>query len=81
MNAWLILLYLLSGNRNGGRGDGSCRGARDDGYDCNCERTRGIGNDCGCEQTRDDDCGCEPRFEPRFDARPFNNSDCGCTAQ
>ena len=63
MNAWIILLLLLAGN-NGGSG-------------CGCSRSDGMnrrGGDCGCDR----DCDGS-RFEPRFDARPFNDREtCGC---
>lgn len=38
-------------------------------------------NGCGNNSGRDESCPCkEPRFEPRFDAMPFNGSGstCGC---
>ena len=57
--------------------------------DGNFEREYGSGrnrdDDCDCERERDNDpYGCnnnEPRFDPRFDGRPFNNSECGCNNQ
>ncbi|MDE6389199.1 MAG: hypothetical protein K2L82_15485 [Lachnospiraceae bacterium] len=47
--------------------------------DCDCGRDRD--RDCGRDRDNDrDGCPCnnDSRFEPRFDARPFNNSGCGC---
>lgn len=47
--------------------------------DCDCDRNRD--RDCGRDRDNDrDGCPCnnDSRFEPRFDARPFNNSGCGC---
>lgn len=103
MNSWLILLLLLSCNRNG-------RGYSRD-YDCGCDQgdfrrfpggrdwERDSNNDCerdsgrGRNRDNDGDCDCdddrdsrgfnnnESRFEPRFDGRPFNNSECGCNNQ
>lgn len=97
MNTWLILLFLLLGNQGGGRSDASSgcgcadngcgqTGFRTGGNAPGSGRNRGNnGNDCGCARERDNDCGCdgaESRFEPRFDARPFNNNqDCGCDNQ
>lgn len=57
---------------------------RDCDRDCDCDRNRDCGRDRDCDRDRDDDrdgCACkhnDSRFEPRFDARPFNNSGCGC---
>lgn len=68
--------YRSGGNDlNGGfgRGFGSGRNRDNDG-DCGCERTRGNDDDCGCG-------GNESRFESRFDAKPFGNTDCGCDNQ
>ena len=51
------------------------------------EREYGRGRNRDNDRDDDDDsCGCnnnnnESRFEPRFDARPFSNSDCGCDNQ
>lgn len=51
------------------------------------EREYGHGRNRNDDRDDDDDsCGCnnnnnESRFEPRFDARPFSNSDCGCDNQ
>ena len=75
MNAWIILLLLLAGN-NGGSGCGCS--SRSDGMNRR-------GGDCGCDRDserdgreRDRDCDGS-RFEPRFDARPFNDREtCGC---
>lgn len=57
----------------------------------NFEREYGRGRNLDNNFDGDDDddsCGCnnnnnnnESRFEPRFDSRPFNNSDCGCDNQ
>ena len=71
MNAWIILLLLLAGN-NGGNSCGCSN--RNDGMN----RRSG---DCGCdrESERDGRDRDGSRFEPRFDARPFNDREtCGC---
>lgn len=55
----------------------------------NFEREYGRGRNPDNDFDGDDDddsCGCsnnsnESRFEPRFDSRPFSNSDCGCDNQ
>lgn len=56
-----------------------CERARD----CDCDRDRDRDCDRGRERERGserDNCPCnnDSRFEPRFDARPFGNSGCGC---
>ncbi len=66
-----------------------CDRDRDRDRDCDCGRDRDRDRDCGRDRDRDcgrdrdndrDGCPCnnESRFEPRFDARPFSNSGCGC---
>ncbi len=88
MNTGLILLLLLAANQNGG-----CSGAGtvDKRYYAGRGACANVGNraddDCGCAGTpvTEPDCGCgdtvSSRFEPRFDARPFSNQDCGCSSQ
>ena len=77
MNAWIILLFLLMGNRSSGcqSEQNSCQNDRD----CGCG-DRGRNND-GRGRSREQDCGCDDsRFEPRFDSRPFRDGreTCGC---
>lgn len=88
MNSWIILLFLLFANRNGRDIDEPGCGCRPvDPPTSSCrprERERERERDCECGREREaerDTCPCnnnESRFEPRFDARPFNNSGCGC---
>lgn len=78
------------GNRSRDRDcdrDCDCDRNRNRDRDCDCDRDRdcdrGRDRDCDCGRERNNDrdsCGCnnESRFEQRFDARPFNNSGCGC---
>lgn len=72
MSAWIILLLLLAGN-NGGNSCGCGNGN---------EGMNRRGGNCGCdgETSRDGrDFDVPPRFEPRFDARPFSDKEtCGC---
>ena len=67
------------GNRNGRSGNGnwdwndggSGRSGNND-NDCGCN---GNGNGRGGRGNDNDGCDCvEPRFEPRFDARPFGGN-------
>ena len=59
------------GDRNGNFEREYGRGSRDNDFD------RGGDDDsCGCNNNNN-----ESRFEPRFDSRPFSNSDCGCDNQ
>lgn len=77
MNAWIILLFLLMGNR------GCCKEEqdacpKDDNCGCGRENNRNNGG-----RNREQDCGCDcddSRFEPRFDSRPFRDGreTCGC---
>lgn len=89
---WIIPLLLLSWCQNGRGGCGNsgcgfepvdppCRPRERE-----CDRDRERDRECGRNRDNDrdndrDGCPCnnnDSRFEPRFDARPFNNSGCGC---
>lgn len=76
----------------GGRdwdGDNDCGRNRDN--DCESGRGRERDFERGSDRNRDCDCDTdrdsrgynnnESRFDPRYDSRPFNNSDCGCDNQ
>lgn len=89
-----LLLLCWNQNGRGGCADSSCgcepieppkppcrprERECDRDRDCDCGRDRD--RDCGRDRDNDrDGCPCnnDSRFEPRFDARPFNNSGCGC---
>lgn len=78
MNAWIILLFLLMGNRGSDCGCQRAQNSCNDNNDCGCGRERSRNNG---GRNRDNDCGCDDsRFEPRFDSRPFrdNRETCGC---
>ncbi|MCM1252583.1 MAG: hypothetical protein NC321_07160 [Clostridium sp.] len=74
MSAWIILLLLLAGNNCGcgnTNGNASC-GGESGGCDERFGRNRGGDGDCDCDFDT-------PRFEPRFDARPFSDREtCSC---
>lgn len=90
MNCWIIPLLLLCFNRNGRSGCADtgcgCEPIAPPKPPCRprereCDRDRDRDRDCGRDRDNDrDGCPCnnESRFEPRFDARPFSNSGCGC---
>ena len=77
--------------RDSDRGQGSYRSSErgwDGDRNGNFEREYGRGNrDNDFDRNDEDDsCGCnnnnnQSGFEPRFDARPFSNSDSGCDNQ
>ena len=70
---WILLLLLFCGQN----GNGIC-GQADRGCGCGCEVEPPKPPCCNREP---EPCPCdEPRFEPRFESRPFsgNGSTCGC---
>ena len=90
MNNCILLglcLYCLCQNNRSGRNndddwgcDGNGRG-RNGNRDWNDNGNGRSGNNRGGRGNDNDGCDCvEPRFEPRFDARPFGNNreTCGC---
>lgn len=84
---WIILLLLFCGqNGNTLFGGGNCGGRN---QNCGCEgsgRSNGPSrriqeqDNCPCEESREPR---DSRFEPRFEARPFNNNGttCGCEGE
>lgn len=61
-----------SGKGNRGWNDGVSGRSGNNDNDCGCD---GNGNGRSGRGNDNDGCDCvEPRFEPRFDARPFGNN-------
>lgn len=79
---WIILLLLFCGQNgnvlNGGR-NGNC-GCEESGRSAGPSRRVQDQDNCPCEDSRE---SRDSRFEPRFDARPFNNNGttCGCEGE
>ena len=74
---WIILLLLFCGqNGNVLNGRSSC-GCEESGRSAGPSRRMQDQDNCPCEESRE---SRESRFEPRFEARPFNNNGttCGC---
>lgn len=76
---WIILLLLFcgqNGNVLNGGGNRNC-GCKEPDRPAGPSRRMPEPEPCPCEESRDS------RFEPRFEARPFNNNGttCGCEGE
>ncbi len=77
---WIILLLLFCGqNGNVLNGRRNC-GCEDSGRSAGPSRRMQDQDNCPCEESRE---SRDSRFEPRFEARPYNGngSTCGCEGE
>ncbi|MDE7430195.1 MAG: hypothetical protein K2N00_13190, partial [Lachnospiraceae bacterium] len=77
---WIILLLLFcgqNGNVLNGRSNCACE---ESGRSAGPSRRMQDQDNCPCEDSRE---SRESRFEPRFEARPYNGngSTCGCDGE
>lgn len=76
---WIILLLLFCGQNGNVPNCGRNRncGCEDSGRSDGSSRRMPDQDSCPCEESRE---SRDSRFEPRFEARPFNNNGttCGC---